>query len=94
MAFALATDTVKVPKLLEMSSRYKAIVGDTHPKHFIDISCKNKKAVRNILDGNDKDYKKISLTSKAKMMLMPFQGTQCGVPPSEIVAASPQSNNE
>ena len=39
--FSLAIDTTKVPQLLEVSHRYKSIIGGEYPNHMIDIKGKD-----------------------------------------------------
>jgi len=94
VAFALAIDATKVPQVVETSLGYKAIIGGEHPNHLIDVSGKDKDAIKLILEGKDPIIGKIKAASEVKVTVMSFQHSPPGVPPTEIVAALPQSNNE
>jgi hypothetical protein len=93
VAFSLAIDATKVPRVIEASSGYKAIVGGEFPKHMISVAGKKKEEVELILEGKDQSYGKIVAASEVKVTVMSFQHSPPGVPPTEIVAARPQGNN-
>jgi len=93
LAFSLAIDATKTPVLLEVAAGYRAVVGGEYPQHLIDIEGMSKQDVRKILDGASESGN-IPLASEVKVAIMSFQGTPKGVPPFEVVAARPQSNNE
>ena len=49
--FSLAIDATKVPQLLEMSQRYKSIIGGEYPHHMINIESKTKAEIKVLLEG-------------------------------------------
>ena len=94
VAFSLSIDATKVPQVIEASTGYKAIIGGEYPNHLIDIKGKSKEEVDAILDGKDKRYGVLEEATEVKVAIATFQNCPPGLPPSEIIAARPQSNNE
>ena len=94
VAFALAIDATKVPQVIETSLDYKSIVGGEYLNHLIGVEGKEKEGVQAILEGKDPKLGKITVASEVKVTVMSFQHSPPGVPPTEVVAACPQSNNE
>ena len=92
-AFTLAIDATKVAKLLEVSSFHKGVIGGAHPNQNIDISNLSKDNVDAILQGTFGSTE-ICEATEIKVAIMSFQSTAPGMPPSIVVAARPQSNNE
>ena len=93
----------KVPQLLEIAYEYKAVIGAEYPDHLIDISNLDKNDVDAILANNpmgDGEKKcgsqlKNKPASEVKVAVLSFQPNGAkGIPPTAVVAARPQGNNE
>eukprot|EP00957_Ditylum_brightwellii_P176951 13478677-Ditylum_brightwellii.AAC.1 len=92
--FGLVIDATKVSFVVEVSSGHNSIFGAEHPNQMIDIDGLSKESVRKILDGESKDYGELSAAMEIKVVVMTFQSNPDGAPPTEIIVARPQSNNE
>ena len=94
LAFSLAIDATKTPEVLEVGSGFQAVIGGEYPTHLIDIKEKSKEDVRKILMGTSEEFGNIKTATEVKVAVMSFQRSPKGIPPFEVVAARPQSNNE
>ena len=98
--FSLAINTTKLPQLLEVSHRYKSIIGGEFPNHMIEIEGKTKGQINLLLDGisrNDQDNNilgKINNATEVKVCVISFQLSLYGMPHTEVISPRPQSNNK
>ena len=98
--FSLAIVATKVPQLLEVSHRYKSIIGGEYLNHVIEIEGKTKGQINLLLDGiSSKDLdnnilSKINNATKVKVCVISFQLSLPGMPHTEVIATRSQSNNE
>ena len=87
-------------QLLEVSHRYKSIIGGEYPNRMTEIEGKTKGQINLLLDGiSRKDLDKNVLGKmnnaiEVKVCVMSFQLSLPGMPHIEVIVARPQSNNE
>ena len=92
--FSIGIDATKVAPSLDLSARFKKVLGGEHPNDVIPIDGMSKEEVTAILDGKSMEYGDIEKCTEIKVAVMSFQSSPDGVAIYEIVAARPQSNNE
>ena len=89
-----------MPQLLEVSHRYKSIIGGEYHNHMIEIEGNTKGQINLLLDGISRKYLdnnvlgKINNVTEVKVCVMLFQLSLPRMPYTEVVVARPQSNNE
>jgi len=76
--FSIAIDATKVPKLLSISSMYKAIVGGAAPHHFVKIDDRSITAEAFAKLTEDKKIKK---ATEVKVAVVTFQDVPVGMTP-------------
>ena len=88
--FSVAIDATKVPELISVSARYKALVGRSAPNHFINIrDGTTADELQKLIESNKKD-----LASEVKVAVVTFQSVPPGTCPFLIIAGRPQKNNQ
>ncbi len=94
ISYSVSLDATKSPKVLEVSSAHRAIMGGCYPNHKLSTVDLTADAINAILEQKKGCKVEVSKASEIKVAMMTFQQTPRGVSPVEIVAARPQSTNE
>ena len=76
-----------------MSASHKSIIGVAFPNHVFDISKLPKDGVKNVIGGTS-ELVNINKATEVKVVVIYFQSTASGVPPSVIIAAHQQGTNK
>ena len=93
VSFSLALDATKFPKVLEVSTAHRAIMGGCYPNHKISTVDMTANEIKEVLDQKPGCTIPVEKASEIKVVMMTFQQTPRGVSPVEIIAARPQSTN-
>jgi hypothetical protein len=88
-AVSLGYDGTKLPKVLQVSSTHKAIIGGAFPNHFISIAGKSEDWIKaKLLPDSD-----IERADEIKVAVLSVQNTKKGKPCFAVLVGQPQTIN-
>lgn len=94
ISYSLAIDATKVSEVIDISSSHRAIMGGAYPDHMVSTLDKDKDTIHKIVKQEPGCSVKLVKATEVKVAFIVFQQVPSGLPPVEIIALRPQSNNE